>query len=606
MNAKHTLGIKTPHQLLTHFSCMHRYVKSISNPFFLNIAMKISTLVIFLAACYKATCLELFDNSQLSSKSFLEQFDYDSLQDSKWILSRAQKSNNEPYSGKWSIEESSIYPGFPGDKGLVMKSDAAYFAISRKLPQVFENDGRDLVLQFEVKFQNGVSCSGGYIKLLTKTLDPEHFSSNTPFEIMFGPDICGSTNIVLFIIKTEGPDGTIESHVRTPPMARANPLTNLYTLVIRKNQDLEIRINGDVAKAGNIVSTPHFMEPPLNVPEFIADKDATKPEDWDDRIYISDPEAQKPADYDERYGSIWIRDPNTKKPEGWNDDATEFIDDPTSSKPQEWDDDEDGAWEPPTIRNPECSFGCGPWEAPLVINNEYKGLWSGPSIPNPNYSGIWKPPMIKNPAYSADGVQPFVKAVDGIGFEVWSMNSGIMFNNIYLGHSVKEAELIGNSTFVPKLELESKNYEETKPKPKHMPKPPPRTFEDILNDDSESRLSHMSAFLKGFVMGHVRAAQDFWYDFQLDPTITISKHPFRFAIYCLLFLTVFTTVFGLINVVMFILLQKKEEAAAEAKKFAEETDKPKIEELSDAEVIAQITGKSSGSKILASETRRRN
>ena len=47
-------------------------------------------------------------------------------------------------------------------------------------------------------------------------------------------------------------------------MARTNELTNLYTLIIKSNQDFEIRVNGQVAKAGNLYKNQNYLIHHLN------------------------------------------------------------------------------------------------------------------------------------------------------------------------------------------------------------------------------------------------------------------------------------------------------------------------------------------------------
>lgn len=562
------------------------------------LAMRLLLWAVSAGAAHASAVYAPFDDSRLSANSFFDQFNAQSLEDSGWIPSHAHKSDGSEYSGTWSLEQATKYPGFAGDHGLVMKSEAALYAISKKLPTVFTNEDKPLVLQFEVKYQDQITCAGSYIKLLAAPSGPNQFSDVSPFEIMFGPDICGSDNKVAFVVKKHVVNSTVESTLRTPPMARANFITNLYTLVVYPNNDMEIRINGEVAKAGNMINTPHFMVPPLSIPEYIPDPDASRPDDWDDRRYIFDRNVEKPADWDAKHGLKWIPNPEVPKPSGWNDDETqqEFIRDPQAQKPAEWDDEEDGAWNAPLIRNPQCLYGCGRWEAPKIVNADYKGEWVPPAIENPAYQGEWKPPMKKNPNYSSK-VQAHILPVDAIGIEVWSMQSGIMFNNVYLGNSVSEAELIGNATYAPKVKLEYADYEINKPTPKHRPRAPPRLFEDMLDDDSVLQFQQFVAFLRELFLGSFYSAQDMWYDFQRAPIPFITAHPVRFGLACVGFLFVFTFVFGAINVLVFVFLSSPAEVS--------EPERPKIEELTEEEMIAEITGKSSGAQTGSTSPKKR-
>ncbi|QFZ30068.1 putative calnexin protein [Clavispora lusitaniae] len=566
--------------------------------------MKLSALAkiaVFLHGVY-GIAFEPYNVSSLSKSSFFEQFDYDSVQSSHWVPSRGEKSDGSRYLGEWAVEEPTVYPGFAGDRALVMKSEAAYYAISRRLDTPLKTAKSDVVLQFEVKFQDGITCGGAYVKLVTDASDQDHFSDRTPFEIMFGPDLCGSSNRVLFIVKTQVGSEVVESRIRTPPMARENRLSNLYTLVLRKNYDVEIRINGDVAKASNLF-TPHFMVPPLSEPEYIEDAEATKPDDWDDRRFVEDETAHKPDNWDSDHGAMWIPNPDIEKPAGWNDDETqpEYIRDPEAEKPQDWDETEDGEWKAPLIRNPLCLYGCGHWEAPKIVNPNYKGAWVPPQIPNPNYQGEWIPPKMKNPAYTGKNEIDF-SPVEALGIEVWSMQAGVSFDNIYLGHSVKEAQKIGNATFVPKSEAEYADYEKNKPKPKHEPAKPPRSFEDMLEDESVSQFSQFVEFLRLLVWTRYMSVKDFWAMFEADPVYTISSHPFKFAFYCAVFLIVFTFVFGAINIVAFMVLKKDTPAAPEKKE--KEAEKEKIKELSEEEVLEIIRG--TGASRGQTAPRRRN
>lgn len=57
---------------------------------------------------------------------------------------------------------------------------------------------KGLVLQFELKLADSLSCGGAYLKFLTASaeLDASGLQEDTPYVVMFGPDKCGSTNKV--------------------------------------------------------------------------------------------------------------------------------------------------------------------------------------------------------------------------------------------------------------------------------------------------------------------------------------------------------------------------------------------------------------------------
>lgn len=106
------------------------------------------------------------------------------------------------YSKDWSINEPTIYPGFLGDRGLILDSPENYYAISTPLMTPLNFGNTTFVLQYEVKLQNGLDCGGAYIKLFCLATEkdhlfrPEEVNEHSPFALMFGPDRCGSKDVV--------------------------------------------------------------------------------------------------------------------------------------------------------------------------------------------------------------------------------------------------------------------------------------------------------------------------------------------------------------------------------------------------------------------------
>ena len=56
--------------------------------------------------------------------------------------------------GEWAVEEPHILQAVVGDKGLVVKNPAAHHAISAKFDNKVDNNGKTLVVQYEVKLQS--------------------------------------------------------------------------------------------------------------------------------------------------------------------------------------------------------------------------------------------------------------------------------------------------------------------------------------------------------------------------------------------------------------------------------------------------------------------
>nr|TKR84622.1 hypothetical protein D5086_0000256400 [Populus alba] len=175
-----------------------------------------------------------------------------------------------------------------------------------------------------------------------------------------------------------------------------------FIFKLKEPQEWGILIDGEEKKKANFLSAED-SEPALIPPKTIPDPDDRKPKDWDERAKIPDPDAVKPDDWDED-APMEIEDEDAVKPEGWLDDEPEEIDDPDALKPGEWDEEEDGEWEPPKNDNPKCE------------------LAPGCEIPNPVYFELEKPDF---------------ERIAAIGIEIWTMQDGILFDNILIASDEK-------------------------------------------------------------------------------------------------------------------------------------------------------------------------
>merc|ERR1712056_85707 len=116
-----------------------------------------------------------------------------------------------------------------------------------------------------------------------------------------------------------------------------------------------------------------------------------------------------------------IPDPEDKKPEDWVEDKR--IVDAEAKKPDDWDDEEDGEWEAPTKDNPA-----------------YKGEWYVKRISNPEYKGIWEAKKIDNPEYEDDDALYKYDDFGFIGFDLWQVKGGTIFDNVIITDDVAEAD----------------------------------------------------------------------------------------------------------------------------------------------------------------------
>jgi calnexin len=318
------------------------------------------------------------------------------------------------------------------------------YAFGTTFPEPIDNKDKAFVVQYDVKLDDGLTCGGAYIKLLREQpLDITAVHDKTPYAIMFGPDKCGSTNKVHFILQHLNPKSGLweEKHYKEAPMAKTDKKTHLYTLYIKPDNGFEIYIDKKLSKSGNLLTD---MTPSVNPDEMIDDPEDKKPADWVDEVKIPEPGATKPDDWDESAPAM-IDDASATMPEGWLENEPDTGPDPEAQKPEDWDDEEDGVWEAPLVPNPKCKIapGCGKWTPPKIKNPDYKGKWKVPMIDNPAYKGEWAPRKIPNPYYFVDEHPHNLPLMTGLVVEVLTQNPNIHFDNFVISYDLNAAFVFG-------------------------------------------------------------------------------------------------------------------------------------------------------------------
>merc|ERR1711963_1457 len=308
----------------------------------------------------------------------------------RWVVSK-HKSDL----GKFKLSAGKFYGDAEKDKGIQTSQDARFYGLSAKFDK-FSNEGKDLVIQFTVKHEQNIDCGGGYVKVFSSDLDQTDMHGDSPYNIMFGPDICGpGTKKVHVIFAYKGKNLLVKKDIR----CKDDVFTHLYTLIVKSDNTYIVKIDNEKVESGDLEADWDFL-----APKKIPDPEAKKPEDWDKPEHIPDPEAKKPDD---------------------------------------WDDEMDGEWEPPMIDNPD-----------------YKGEWKPKQIDNPAYKGKWIHPEIDNPDYSPDDKLYAYSDIGAIGFDLWQVKSGTIFDNILITDDVDFAKEFGDSTWGKTKDPEKKMKDE--------------------------------------------------------------------------------------------------------------------------------------------------
>jgi len=371
---------------------------------------------------------------------FQETFSDGDAWQKRWI----QSTHKGEQAGKFVLSAGKFYGDAEKDLGIQTSEDARFYALSSKFKPTSNKD-QPLVLQFTVKHEQNIDCGGGYAKVFDCSLPQDDMHGDSPYLIMFGPDICGPSNKKVHVIfNYKGKNHLIKKEIRP----KDDVYTHLYTLIVNPDQTYEVLIDNEKVESGDFDSVWDFLPA-----KTIKDPEAKKPEDWDDRAKIDDPEDSKPADWDQ----------------------PEHIADPEAKKPEDWDDEMDGEWEPPMIDNPA-----------------YKGEWKPKQMDNPAYKGQWIHPEIDNPEYAPDASIGKFDEICVLGFDLWQVKSGTIFDNVLISNDPAEAKKIGEeqmkATSAAEKKMKETQEEEDRKKMEEEAKLKKEKEDDEDDDDDDEEV----------------------------------------------------------------------------------------------------------------------
>jgi len=295
--------------------------------------------------------------------------------ESRWVKSTWKES--EGTQGKWAL----IQPA-QGSFGIQTAEDSKFFGVAAEFPS-FSNDGKELIVQYQAKYEKDVECGGGYMKIGPKMEDRTKFGDPTVYNIMFGPDKCGYTKRTHLIFNYKGKHVLKKTDLE---YKQEGETSHLYRMTLKPDNTVLVEIDEEKVYEGSIKDDWEVLKPKT----------------------IDDPEDKKPSDWVE---DAQMDDPDDKKPDDWVTEKR--IVDPDAKKPDDWDDEEDGEW-----------------EAPMKDNAEYKGEWSVKRIENQEYKGFWAAKKIDNPEYEDDDAVYKYPDFGFIGFDLWQVKGGTIFDNV--------------------------------------------------------------------------------------------------------------------------------------------------------------------------------
>jgi len=360
---------------------------------------------------------------------FSETFDDD--WESRWV--RSHWKDSEGTQGKWGHSAGKWFKDEKEDKGIQTGEDSKFFGVSASFDS-FSNDGKELIVQYQAKYEKDIECGGGYLKIGPKMDDPTKFGDPTVYNIMFGPDKCGYTKRTHLIFNYKGKNVLKKSDLDYKQEGEGT--SHLYRMILKPDNTVRVEIDEEKIYEGSMKDDWEILKP-----KTIPDPADTKPSDWVEDSMMDDPSDKKPDD--------WVTEKR--------------IVDPDAKKPDDWDDEEDGEWEPPMKDNPA-----------------FKGEWYVKRITNPAYKGVWEAKTIDNPEYEDDNAVYKYADFGFIGFDLWQVKGGTIFDNVIVCDDKAEAD-----AFAAKWKALSAVEKEEKKKEDDTKKDSEKKKEDEADDDDD-------------------------------------------------------------------------------------------------------------------------
>merc|ERR1712139_102112 len=328
--------------------------------------------------------------------------------ESRWTVSKWKDS--EGSAGTFKLNAGKWFADPEADNGLQTQEDSKFFGITASFPS-FSNKGKDLIIQYQAKYEKDVECGGGYLKIGPKQSDLSTFGDPTPYNIMFGPDKCGYNKRTHLIFNYDGKNVLKKSDLAYKQ--DDDGTTHLYTLIVKPDNTCRVEVDQEKVYEGSIKEDWEVLKP-----KKISDPEDKKPDDWADDSMIDDPEDKKPDD--------WVTEKR--------------IVDADAKKPEDWDDEEDGEW-----------------EAPMKDNPDYKGDWNVKRISNPAYKGFWEAKKIANPEYEDDDSVYKYDDFGFVGIDLWQVKAHTIFDNVIITDDKSEADTFSKKwKELSEVELEHK------------------------------------------------------------------------------------------------------------------------------------------------------
>merc|ERR1711988_247646 len=170
---------------------------------------------------------------------------------SKWKESEGTQGKFVASAGKWFKDEAE-------DTGIQTSQDSRFFGISAGFDS-FSNEGKDLIIQYQAKYEKDVECGGGYVKVGPKLADPTGFGDPTPYNVMFGPDKCGFNKRTHLIFNYDGKNVLKKSDLSYKQ--DDDGTSHLYTPIVKPDNTVRVEIDQEKIYEGSIKEDWEVLKP---------------------------------------------------------------------------------------------------------------------------------------------------------------------------------------------------------------------------------------------------------------------------------------------------------------------------------------------------------
>merc|ERR1719337_37413 len=214
--------------------------------------------------------LACFGSLSLASGKIYFSETFGSGWEDRWTVSKWKDS--EGTQGKWVATAGKWFKDEKEDIGIQTSEDSKFFGISTSFDS-FSNAGKELIIQYQAKYEKDIECGGGYLKIGPKLGDLTTFGDPTQYNIMFGPDKCGYTKRTHLIFNYDGKNVLKKSDLSYKQEGEGT--SHLYRMLLKPDNTVRVEIDEEKIYEGSLKEDWEMLKP-----KEIPDPDDKKPGDW--------------------------------------------------------------------------------------------------------------------------------------------------------------------------------------------------------------------------------------------------------------------------------------------------------------------------------------